>query len=127
MRDRLADVQFEDARGDTVVATVAGEIDGSNAAEVRRAVAERMPTTARSLVVDLSQTAYVDSTGVELLFELARRLAARRQTFTAGRPDRLRRPPGPRALRHRQRRCPGRERRRGAGERRRARSAELDR
>ncbi len=43
MRDRLAEVQFEDARGDTVVATVAGEIDGSNAAEVRRAVAERMP------------------------------------------------------------------------------------
>jgi len=82
MRDRLAEVQFRDARGDTVVATVAGEIDGSNAAEVRRAVAERVPTTARSLVVDLSQTVYVDSTGVELLFELARRLASRRQNFT---------------------------------------------
>jgi anti-anti-sigma factor len=82
MRDRLAEVAFEDAMGDTVIATVAGEIDGSNAAEVRRAVAERVPSTARSLVIDLTRTSYVDSTGVELLFELARRLSSRRQTFT---------------------------------------------
>jgi anti-anti-sigma factor len=82
MRDRLAEVVFEDTLGDTVIATVAGEIDGSNASEVRRAVAERVPSTARSLVVDLTRTAYVDSTGVELLFELARRLSSRRQTFT---------------------------------------------
>ena len=82
MRDRLAEVAFEDTMGDTVIATVAGEIDGSNAAEVRRAVAERVPSTARSLVIDLTRTSYVDSTGVELLFELARRLSSRRQTFT---------------------------------------------
>jgi anti-anti-sigma factor len=82
MRDRLAEVVFEDTLGDTVIATVSGEIDGSNAAEVRRAVAERVPSTARSLVIDLTLTTYVDSTGVELLFELARRLSARRQTFT---------------------------------------------
>jgi anti-sigma B factor antagonist len=82
MRDRLAEVVFEDTLGDTVIATVAGEIDGSNASEVRRAVAERVPSTARSLVIDLTRTAYVDSTGVELLFELARRLSSRRQTFT---------------------------------------------
>jgi anti-sigma B factor antagonist len=82
MRDRLAEVAFEDTMGDTVIASVAGEIDGSNAAEVRRAVAERVPSTARSLVIDLTRTSYVDSTGVELLFELARRLSSRRQAFT---------------------------------------------
>jgi anti-anti-sigma factor len=82
MRDRLAEVVFEDTLDDTVIATVAGEIDGSNAAEVRRAVAERVPSTARSLIIDLTRTTYVDSTGVELLFELARRLGSRRQTFT---------------------------------------------
>ena len=31
--------------------------------------------------MDLTQTTYIDSTGVELLFELARRLSARRQHF----------------------------------------------
>ena len=82
MRDRLAEVQFDEPAPDTVVAAVAGEIDGSNAAEVQRAVAEHVPTTARALVIDLSRTAYIDSTGVELLFELARRLTSRRQAFT---------------------------------------------
>lgn len=82
MRDRLAEVDFSDASPGVIVAAVAGEIDGSNAAELRRAVAERVPSTARSLIMDLSDTSYIDSTGVELLFELARRLAARRQIFT---------------------------------------------
>jgi anti-sigma B factor antagonist len=82
MRDRLAEVRFEEVGVDTVIAAVTGEIDGSNAGEVQRAVAEHVPTTARSLVIDLSQTAYIDSTGVELLFELARRLSSRRQAFS---------------------------------------------
>ena len=82
MRDRLAEVEFSEVRADTIVAAVSGDIDGSNAAELRRAVAERVPSTARSLIMDLTQTTYIDSTGVELLFELARRLSARRQIFT---------------------------------------------
>ncbi len=82
MRDRLAEVGFTEARADTIVASVSGDIDGSNAAELRRAVAERVPSTARSLIMDLTSTTYIDSTGVELLFELARRLSARRQIFT---------------------------------------------
>lgn len=82
MRDRLAEVSFTEARSDAVVATVEGEVDGSNAAELRRAVAEKVPSTARSLILDLSKTGYIDSTGVELLFELARRLSARRQIFS---------------------------------------------
>jgi len=82
MRDRLAQVEFSEARPDAIVAAVSGDIDGSNAAELRRGVAERVPSTARSLIMDLSGTTYIDSTGVELLFELARRLSARRQIFT---------------------------------------------
>ncbi len=53
MRDRLAEVGFSEVRADTIVATVSGDIDGSNAAELRRAVAERVPSTARSLIMDL--------------------------------------------------------------------------
>ncbi len=82
MRDRLAEVGFQEIRPDAIVAEVAGDIDGSNAAELRRAVAERVPSTARSLIMDLTATTYIDSTGVELLFELARRLSARRQIFS---------------------------------------------
>ena len=113
--------------GDTVIATVAGEIDGSNAAEVRRAVAERVPSTARSLVIDLSRTSYVDSTGVELLFELARRLSSRRQTFTSRRSGGLGRAAGSRALRHRQRRPPRRDQGTGRRRRRRRRALALER
>jgi len=82
MRDRLAQVEFSEVTADAIVASVSGDIDGSNAAELRRAIAERVPSTARSLIMDLTSTTYIDSTGVELLFELARRLSARRQIFT---------------------------------------------
>ena len=83
MRDRLAEVRFEETGvADTVLAEIRGEIDGSNVAEVQRAVAEHVPTTARALIIDLSGTSYVDSTGVELLFEIARRLTSRRQAFS---------------------------------------------
>jgi len=82
MRDRLAKVDFTEVPPDAIVASVSGDIDGSNAAELRRGVAERVPPTARSLIMDLTATTYIDSTGVELLFELARRLSARRQIFT---------------------------------------------
>ena len=46
MRDRLAEVGFSGAAR-PIVATVSGDIDGSNAAELRRAVAERVPSTAQ--------------------------------------------------------------------------------
>ncbi len=67
-------------RGDDVsVAAVEGEIDASNA----NAVAERLRTllTNRSsvLVVDLTDTTYVDSAGLNLLFELASELEHRQQ------------------------------------------------
>lgn len=80
MTGRLAEINFE-SRGESVVVSIAGEIDGSNASEVRRAVADNVPASARLLILDLSTTSYIDSAGVELIFELARRLAARRQAL----------------------------------------------
>ena len=79
MSERLADISFEVVDENRVVAAVVGEIDGSNAGELRRAVADNVPAHADLLVLDLTRTSYVDSAGVELIFELARRLAARRQ------------------------------------------------
>ena len=80
MRDRIAGFEFEDRDG-IVVAAVEGEIDSSNAAELRLALSERLPSSSSSLVLDLSDVTYLDSSGIHLLFDLGRRLAARRQSM----------------------------------------------
>lgn len=76
--DDLAQIALEQ-HGDIVVAHVGGEIDISNVAPARRELAEGVPDTARGLVVDLSDTAHLDSSGVYLLYELAKTLEGRRQ------------------------------------------------
>ena len=67
---------------------VDGEIDSSNAAEFRLALSERLPSASSALVLDLSQVTYLDSSGIHLLFELGRRLAARRQALRLVVPER---------------------------------------
>jgi anti-anti-sigma factor len=79
VRDRLSHVDFEERDDDVLVARIAGEVDGSNAVELGRALGEKLPSSAHGLVVDLSAVAYMDSAGIELLFALARRLGDRRQ------------------------------------------------
>jgi anti-anti-sigma factor len=66
-------------RGSVVVAQVSGEVDLSNAASVTERLIASMPNTATALVLDLSGTDYLDSSGVRLIFELAQRLRNRRQ------------------------------------------------
>ena len=38
-----------------------------------------MPSSARGVVVDMSQLDFIDSSGISMLFELARRVGSRRQ------------------------------------------------
>jgi anti-anti-sigma factor len=78
VRGRLGAVAFDEREG-ALVAMVEGEIDGSNTLELGRALAERLPSAARGLVLDLRHVDYLDSAGIELLFKLARRLRDRRQ------------------------------------------------
>ena len=85
MRDRLSEIEF-DERGGVLVARINGEVDGSNAVELGRALGERLPSSAHGLVLDLSAVGYLDSAGVELLFGLARRLGDRRQRLRLGVP-----------------------------------------
>ncbi len=86
MRDRLSDVEFDDRDG-VLVARISGEVDGSNAVALGRALGERLPSSAHGLVLDLSAVAYLDSAGIELLFALARRLGDRRQRLRLGVPE----------------------------------------
>jgi anti-anti-sigma factor len=74
----LANIRI-DPRGEVVVAGVEGEVDISNVGVVKQRLAGAVPNTARGLVVDLSATAHLDSSGVHLLFELARALDLRQQ------------------------------------------------
>jgi anti-anti-sigma factor len=75
---RLADLRF-DLRGRVVVARLDGELDMSNADELGAALAQRMPNEAQGLVLDLSRLSYMDSAGIQLVYELLERLKDRGQ------------------------------------------------
>jgi anti-anti-sigma factor len=62
-----------------VVARVSGEVDISNVAGIKRTLTDSVTPSSRGLVVDVSETSYLDSSGVYLLFELARALEGRGQ------------------------------------------------
>jgi anti-anti-sigma factor len=69
----------EQHQGDVPIAAVEGEIDASNAVEVRERIRALLTNRSRALVVDLTHTSYVDSAGINLLFALGAALAERQQ------------------------------------------------
>jgi anti-anti-sigma factor len=76
----LATLQM-DPRGETPVARLVGEIDASNAPGFSAQLKEAMPNTAIGLVLDLSETTYIDSSGLHLIFDLADALRRRQQSL----------------------------------------------
>jgi anti-anti-sigma factor len=70
-----------------IVATVAGEVDISNAADLGSALEGAVPQRALGLVLDLSEATYIDSAGIHLLFRLGGRLTRRRQQLRVVVPD----------------------------------------
>ena len=76
---RLAQLHLDDQSGITI-ASVDGEIDLSNAAELEVTISQAVGNEAVGLVVDLVRVDYLDSSGVTLLFNLARR-SRRQQEF----------------------------------------------
>ena len=76
----LVRVLSEDVEGMRVV-RVLGEIDLSNTDEVREAISAAAANDVSSVVVDLSGTTYLDSSGIAMLFRLAEGLRYRRQTL----------------------------------------------
>lgn len=86
MRDGIAGLEVSERDG-VVIAGLTGEIDSSNAAELKLALSERLPSAATALALDLGGVTYLDSSGIQLLFELGRRLSARRQRLRLVVPD----------------------------------------
>ncbi len=82
----LADVSVVQ-HGEMVVVGIDGEIDRSNVDQITVALLEAVPNLAKALVLDLSETAYIDSSGVQLLFELGSRLRKRQQQLRAVVPE----------------------------------------
>jgi len=68
-----------EAAGSAVVAHVAGEIDITTVQRLACDLLETLGNDATTLVVDLTGVRYVDSAGIEMLFETSRRLRRRRQ------------------------------------------------
>jgi anti-anti-sigma factor len=64
---------------DVVVARLSGEVDLSNAAQIGEELGAAVPNAALGLVIDLTATDYLDSSGVHLIFDLAERVRRRQQ------------------------------------------------
>jgi anti-anti-sigma factor len=74
----LVELEIEE-RGDVVVAYVSGELDIAGAPGMGDRIHDAVPTSARRLVVDFSGLQFIDSSGIAMLFGLARKLGSRRQ------------------------------------------------
>ena len=73
MTGQLATLAVSERDGVPVV-SVAGEVDLTNVSEIGERIARAVPNSALGLVVDLSRTSFLDSAGLRLFFQLARRL-----------------------------------------------------
>ena len=74
----LVELEIEE-RGEVVVARVTGELDIAGAPGMGESIHDAVPISARVLVVDFSELDFIDSSGIAMLFGLARRLVSRRQ------------------------------------------------
>jgi anti-anti-sigma factor len=78
--DSLVAVEIEQERdGQVVVARLRGELDISGAVPTGTQIADAVPSSARGLVVDMTELDFIDSSGISMLFSLARRVGSRRQ------------------------------------------------
>ncbi len=61
------------------IVRIAGDVDLANARAIGAEIMAYTPNSALGLVLDLAETTYLDSQGVNLVLHLARRLAAHGQ------------------------------------------------
>jgi anti-sigma B factor antagonist len=78
MTPELARLSIE-SDGDIELARVAGEVDASNVADLSQRLLDTISNKARALVLDLTETSYIDSSGISLIFDAAARVRNRRQ------------------------------------------------
>jgi anti-anti-sigma factor len=69
-------VRSEVAEGIAVI-HIAGEVDMSNTGELWEQMMAGIPDDTKGAILDLTETTYIDSAGLRLVFDLARRLGMR--------------------------------------------------
>lgn len=75
------------SEGRVAIASVTGDLDAANSAGVAEEIGRSVPNAAIGLVIDLTDTGYVDSSGIELLFRMQRLTASRRQRLAVVVPE----------------------------------------
>ncbi len=78
MTDPLAAVRVI-LKGDVVIAALEGEVDLSNAHDIREDILASIPNTAAGLILDLTKTVYLDSQGIQVLLDVTELLGVRQQ------------------------------------------------
>jgi anti-sigma B factor antagonist len=76
----LAQIAVHDEDELRVVA-IGGEVDASNAEDVRAAALDGFANSARGMIFDLRELSYIDSAGIAFIFEAAERLGRRGQAL----------------------------------------------
>ena len=69
----------DDEEGGVPIVVVEGEIDASNSPEINARLQDALSNQGMSLIVDLTETTYIDSAGINVLFKLGRELHDRQQ------------------------------------------------
>jgi anti-anti-sigma factor len=75
---KLARLSIE-SRGGFEIARIEGEVDLSNADDLGDRVLEATSNKSEGVILDLTQTSYLDSAGIRLILEVRSRLRRRRQ------------------------------------------------
>jgi anti-anti-sigma factor len=83
----LGDVQIS-LQDTVVVAELTGEVDLSNARAIEEAIVVATPNHATRVVIDLSRLDYLDSAGIQLVYQLREKLQVRGQELRLVVPDR---------------------------------------
>ena len=73
--------------GDVAVAQLHGDVDLTNTALIAGDVLQAVPRGVLGVVIDLTHVRYIDSAGVQMIFELIREHAVRRQGIAFALPE----------------------------------------
>jgi anti-anti-sigma factor len=76
-----------EAQPGLLVVSVVGELDQSTAPGLREALASSLDEATDSILVDLNDCEFIDSTGLSLLVEAKRRLSEQQKSFGICCPD----------------------------------------
>jgi anti-anti-sigma factor len=77
----------EEVVGEVAIVAIEGEIDASNAAHIGDHLRRVLTNRSAALIVDLAGARYIDSAGINVLFELDLELRQRRQELHLVVPD----------------------------------------